>query len=96
MRDMYKVYYAKEFKRSWKRLAHSGKFKEEEFRAILLTLCSVDALPLTCRDHALKSDMAGRHECHIRGDLLCVYRKDKDNLVLLALDIGTHHELFGK
>ena len=52
MRDMYKVYYAKEFKRSWKRLAHSGKFKEEEFRAILLTLCSVDALPLTCRDHA--------------------------------------------
>lgn len=95
MRDMYEVYYAKEFKRSWKRLIRSGKFKEEDFRALIVLLRSEHALPLSCRDHALKGDMSGRRECHIHGDLLFIYRKDKDKLVLLALDIGTHHELFG-
>lgn len=95
MRDMYEVYYAKEFKRSWKRLTRSGKFKEEDFRAILLALRSGHALPLTYRDHALKGDMAGRRECHIYGNLLFIYRIDKSKLVLLALDLGTHHELFG-
>jgi mRNA interferase YafQ len=58
-------------------------------------LCSGRPLPATYRDHALKGDLADRRECHIHGDLLFVYRKDGDALVLLALDIGTHHELFG-
>lgn len=35
-------------------------------------------------------------ECHIKDDLLLIYYKDKTVLVLVLVDIGTHHQLFGK
>ena len=46
------------------------------------------------RDHALSGDWAGYRECHIKPDLLLIYRKpDADTLRLARL--GSHSELFG-
>lgn len=51
-------------------------------------------LPLSYRDHALVGDWSGYRECHLKPDLLLVYRKpDDDTLRLVRL--GSHSELFG-
>jgi mRNA interferase YafQ len=46
------------------------------------------------RDHDFSGDWAGYRECHIKPDLLLIYRKsDADTLRLARL--GSHSELFG-
>ena len=61
----------------------------------ILKLLLVDQpLPEKNRDHALSGDWAGYRECHVKPDLLLIYRKpDADTLRLARL--GSHSELFG-
>jgi mRNA interferase YafQ len=57
-------------------------------------LLSGQVLPEKNRDHALSGDWVGYRECHIKPDLLLIYRKpDADTLRLARL--GSHSELFG-
>ncbi len=57
-------------------------------------LLSGKSLPENNRDHALIGDWMGYRECHIKPDLLLIYRKlDADTLRLARL--GSHSELFG-
>ncbi len=44
------------------------------------------------RDHALTGNMKGFRECHIKPDLLLVYEKYDDKIILVRLN--THSELF--
>jgi len=49
-------------------------------------------LPRRNLDHALSGDWNDHRDCHIRPDLVLIYRKpDKDNLELVRL--GSHGEL---
>ena len=49
-------------------------------------------LPATYRDHPLTGDWADHRDCHIRPDLVMIYRKpDADTLQLVRL--GSHSEL---
>lgn len=48
------------------------------------------------KTHALKGVYKGYKECHIKPDLLLIYQKQDDRLILYCLDIGTHSELFKK
>ena len=61
----------------------------------ILKLLLVDKpLPENNRDHALSGDWTGYRECHVKPDLLLIYRKpDADTLRLARL--GSHSELFG-
>ncbi len=46
------------------------------------------------RDHALGGEWRDHRECHLRPDLLLIYRKpDAETLQLVRL--GSHSELFG-
>ena len=47
------------------------------------------------RDHALKGDFKGYRECHIKPDVLLIYKIEKDVLILVLADIGSHTNLFG-
>jgi len=44
-------------------------------------------------DHALKGEWNGWREFHVSGDLLLIYRINKQTLELARM--GTHSELFG-
>ena len=46
------------------------------------------------RDHALSGKWAGYRECHIKPDLLLIYRKVNTDTLRLAR-LGSHSELFG-
>jgi mRNA interferase YafQ len=46
------------------------------------------------RDHDLGGDWTGYRECHVRPDLLLIYRKPDADTLRLARP-GSHSELFG-
>jgi mRNA interferase YafQ len=51
-------------------------------------------LPERCRDHSLSGKWKAYRECHLKPDLLLVYRKpDAETLQLVRL--GSHSELCG-
>ena len=45
------------------------------------------------QDHKLTGDWAGCRDCHIRPDLILIYEKTDEVLILHRL--GSHSELFG-
>ena len=50
-------------------------------------------LPDKNRDHALAGDWRDHRECHLKPDLLLIYRKP-DAEVLQLVRLGSHSELF--
>jgi mRNA interferase YafQ len=66
-----------------------------ELPVILASLESDIPLSGQYRDHTLSGNWVGHRACHIRTDLLLVYRKiGSDDLELVRL--GSHSELYGK
>lgn len=84
------------FKRDLKRES-TGLHKttlNADLKALLDSL--VNDLPLEphYRDHDLKGNWIGYRECHVKPDLLLIYKSvDKDTLRLARL--GSHSQLFG-
>jgi len=66
---------------------------EGELRSVLTLLLNDQPLPERHRDHPLRGEWADHRDCHIRPDLILIYRKpDADRLELVRL--GSHSELF--
>jgi mRNA interferase YafQ len=51
-------------------------------------------LPERYRDHPLAGEWDDHRECHLKSDLLLIYRKP-DAEVLQLVRLGSHSELFG-
>ena len=66
----------------------------DELKSVLLTLVTDQPLDAKFRDHDLTGDWAGYRECHVKPDLLLIYRKSEPDLLRLAR-LGSHSELFG-
>jgi mRNA interferase YafQ len=85
------------FKRDYKRAKVTPRYKRELeslVSAVVTLLLTDDVLPRIYRDHALAGDWSGYRECHLKPDLLMIYRKpDADTLRLARL--GSHSQLFG-
>ena len=84
------------FKRDFKRL-YKGQFRDvllNDLPALLEKLAVDQALDSQHRDHKLVSSWTGFRECHVKPDLLLIYRKVGDDLLQLAR-LGSHSELFG-
>jgi mRNA interferase YafQ len=85
------------FKRDYKRAKATPRYRkvlDSLLSAVVTVLLTDDTLPEVYRDHALAGDWAGYRECHLKPDLLMIYRKpDADTLRLARL--GSHSELFG-
>lgn len=85
------------FKRDFKRVMATPRHSKDVGSLLpeILKLLLVDEpLPERNRDHALSGDWTGYRECHVKPDLLLIYRKpDADTLRLARL--GSHSELFG-
>lgn len=61
---------------------------------VLYKLIHDEQLPEKYRDHALSGDWFGYRECHVKPDLLLIYKKDDEDTLRLAR-LGSHSELFG-
>lgn len=59
---------------------------------VLYLLLNDEVLPPKYKDHELIGNYKGFRECHIKPDLLLIYKKTDDYLQLARL--GSHSELF--
>jgi len=67
----------------------------EKLLAIVALLSQDEPLPENCRDHILKGNYRGYHECHIEPDWLLIYDK-RDVVRIISLErTGIHSDLFG-
>lgn len=91
---MYKVVSTKPFRKDYKRLCKSGRFDVTVLNKVINSLSNGEALEETYKDHALKGSMEGFRECHVKPDLLLVYKIHKNQLILELIRLGSHSELF--
>ncbi|PAF46224.1 addiction module toxin RelE [Helicobacter sp. 12S02634-8] len=87
----YQIIYTKAFKKSFKKLSIA---LQGEVLDILYRLACGEALEPKYKDHLLKGKLKGFRDCHIRPDLILIYEKDYPMLILTAIDIGNHGDLF--
>lgn len=79
--------YIKDFK-----LVKKQGWNLEKIKNIILQLQTCEILDERLNDHSLKGDFKGFRECHIFGDLVVIYKRDKEILTLYR--IGRHQDLF--
>ena len=61
---------------------------------IIWQLANNEELASKYKDHALIGSYKGFRECHIKPDLLLIYKKQNEILLLTCVEIGSHSELF--
>jgi mRNA interferase YafQ len=88
----YKLVRTKTFKRSFKKLNFDDNDLQNFFIDVIYKLSNGIKLEKKYKDHQLKGELKEFRECHLKPDLLLIYRI-KDNQLEL-IDIGTHSELF--
>jgi mRNA interferase YafQ len=87
---------ASAFRRDYKRES-KGQHRatlDDAIQPVLLALATDQPLDERCRDHDLSGDWAGYRECHVKPNLLLIYRKSDTDALKLAR-LGSHSELFG-
>jgi len=82
------------FRRDYKRET-KGSYRttlQADLRWVLTALACEEVLPDRYRDHALTGDWSDHRDCHLKPDLILIYRKpDPETLQLVR--IGSHAEL---
>ena len=94
---MYTIKRLKDFEASMDRLQNSGVLTPSLMRKLNRTVAMLaqgQKLPASYRDHQLRGELRDRRECHIRDDVMLVYKLNKANLILILADIGGHSYLF--
>jgi len=88
------VKYTRRFKRDYRREKSGvlGRRLDALLMEIVTLLAADEPLPRRSFDHALLGDWQDHRDCHIRPDLVLIYRKpESDTLELVRL--GSHSEL---
>ena len=87
-------------------LKYSSRFKKDlklyknnqavliELEKILDALIKGEKLPLKNYNHRLVGEFKDCFECHIKPDILLVYKIEKLEVTILLLRIGSHSEIF--
>ena len=83
------------FRRDYKREMRGQHRRDLEalLASAVLLLAEDGPLPERNRDHALAGEWHDFRECHLKPDLLLIYRKP-DVEVLQLVRLGSHSELF--
>lgn len=90
---MFFLKYSKQFKKDLKSYRHDKELLND-LESVLNNLVKGLKLPLKNHNHSLKGEFNRCFECHIRPDVLLIYKIEKKEVVVLLLRIGSHSELF--
>lgn len=88
----YRFDYTSKFKKDYRKLSKQSIIDEVD--TVIKKLLDGEKLEKKYHDHALTGNYKGCRDCHIRPDLVLIYKKEDDILVLTALRLGSHSELF--
>lgn len=90
---MREIAYVGRFKSDWKKISKAVKSADAILESALILLCTDAELPPRYKDHPLKGGYTGWRDCHLKPDLVLIYRKVDDTGLELAR-IGSHSEVF--
>ena len=91
MQSKYAVTFSKKFKKDFKKVSKDNKIILKD---VVDKLANDEILESKYKDHALKGNYIGFRECHIKPDLLLIYRKRDDILELYLASLGNHNNIF--
>ena len=93
---MRRIEYAGAFRRDFKREKKGHHRRDLDSLVSVVTALLAEDQPLSAkyRDHTLSADWNDHRECHLKPDLLLIYRKPGAE-VLQLIRLGSHSELFG-
>ena len=88
------IKYGSRFKKDFRReeRGRHARVVEAELRTLLDQLIVDDELPAKYRDHQLAGEWKDHRDCHIRPDLILIYRKP-DGATIELVRLGSHSEL---
>ncbi len=89
---MIDIVYSAQFKKDFKKIRKLPLPDLKIIFEVISTLEQEIALDIKFRDHELTGNWANFRECHIKPDLLLIYKTDHIELKLAR--IGSHSELF--
>lgn len=80
------------FRRDLKREMKTDSGIQKILKSVISDLLEGKALPEKMKDHPLSGDWRDHRDCHIKPDLVLIYKTDDDAITLVRL--GSHSELF--
>ena len=87
----YSIFRTSSFKKGFKKL---NTKEQDAVLSVISRLADGEMLEQKYRDHALIGNFVGCRECHVKPDLLLVYKITEDVLELALIEVGSHAELF--
>ncbi len=91
---IYSLRYTSKFKTDLKRAQKSGNFDASDLQYVLDLLMNGKKLPREYLNHELHGKYSAYMECHLSGGWLLMYSYNHDELILTAIRLGTHADLF--
>ncbi len=91
---MYEITSIKRYQKAVKRVSRHKDFDSDTLESVIDKLAKGEKLEAKYKDHQLKGTLKDFRECHVQNDILLVYQKLNDVLILVLVDLGTHSELF--
>jgi mRNA interferase YafQ len=89
---MLKLEYSSQFKKDFKKIAKLAIPDVVEVGHVISTLQKSELLAAKYVDHSLTSNWMGYRDCHLKPDLVLIYKVTPD--VLMLARIGSHSEVF--
>lgn len=90
---MYRIKQTSKYKKDLKRIKRRG-YDISLLKVVIKKLSLGEKLDRKYKDHSLSGIFSGFRECHITPDWLLIYRYEKEVLVLVLSQTGTHSDLF--
>lgn len=87
----YRIVPSSNFKRDIKSLTEAER---QETREVIQKLAQGKKLEEKYRDHPLKGKLKAFRDCHVRPDLVLIYKISGDVLELYLYRIGSHSKLY--
>jgi mRNA interferase YafQ len=83
-----------QFKRDYKRLLKGtfGATLDGIFTEVLILLVADNQLPAKYNDHSLGGEWKDHRDCHVKPDVVLIYRKPNPDILQLVR-IGSHSDL---
>ena len=88
---MYTIFRTSSFKKQYKKLVTSDK---ELLKEVIILLAQNSDLDEKYKDHKLMGNFKDLRECHVKPDLLLIYKINDDILELALVQVGNHNSLF--
>lgn len=91
---MYEIRSTRQYRKTFKKVAKHKDFDLKTLEGVIDKIAKGGKLEAKHKDHQLTGTLKNFRECHVKNDILLMYQKVDDQLILVLVDLGSHSELF--